>query len=155
MIGDVGSVRDALVQIVLRLRDFVLRDRDGPRAASPTDSLFPGARTTTPATESLFSGSSRSAPAPDSFYSSTLRSAPVADSLYSGGLSVPSTYSSIPPVAPLNYEQRVETGSGMGMLPSSSLYRYGSLQVLSTAINTSSYSFFELFSFLLSSINSI
>ncbi|XXG74736.1 hypothetical protein AAC387_Pa07g3382 [Persea americana] len=104
VIGEVGSVRDALVQIVLRLRDFVLRDRDGPRGASPTDSLFPGARTTTPATDSLFSGSSR-------------------------GLSVPSTFSSIPPVAPLSYEQRVEAGSGMGMLPSSSLYRYGSLQV--------------------------
>ncbi|GFY81490.1 RNA-binding KH domain-containing protein [Actinidia rufa] len=65
VVGEVGNVRDALVQIVLRLRDDVLKDRE----ALPT----------------------------------------------------------IPPVAPLGYEQRVETGSGFGMLSSSGLYGYGSL----------------------------
>lgn len=121
-------MRDALVQIVLRLRDYVLRDRDAPHGAPSTDLFSGGPRIT--ATDSLYSSSSRSAPAADSFYSSTFRSAPVADSLYSGSLSVPSALSGIPPVTPLSYEQRVETGSGMGMLPASSLYRYGSLQVL-------------------------
>ncbi|KAK1375498.1 RNA-binding KH domain-containing protein [Heracleum sosnowskyi] len=45
VVGEVGSVRDALVQIVLRLRDDVLRDREGNR--NPSDgvglgSLYPG-----------------------------------------------------------------------------------------------------------------
>ncbi|PSS04914.1 KH domain-containing protein [Actinidia chinensis var. chinensis] len=88
VVGEVGNVRDALVQIVLRLRDDVLKDREGGRNASTG-----------------------------------------ADTLYSGGagLSMPAALPTIPPVAPLGYEQRVETGSGFGMLSSSGLYGYGSL----------------------------
>lgn len=90
VVGGVGSVRDALVQIVLRLRDDVLKDREGSRNQS--DGV---------------------------------------DSYYSGGtgLSVPSVLRSIPPIAPLGYEQRADTGSGLGMLSSNSLYGYGSLSV--------------------------
>eukprot|EP00262_Sarcandra_glabra_P021900 TRINITY_DN9443_c0_g1_i3.p1 TRINITY_DN9443_c0_g1~~TRINITY_DN9443_c0_g1_i3.p1 ORF type:complete len:622 (-),score=132.41 TRINITY_DN9443_c0_g1_i3:694-2559(-) len=87
VIGEVGSVRDALVQIILRLRDDVLKDRDGGR------------------------------------------SAPVADSVYSSGLSVTPVVPSVPPVAPFGFEQRVDTGGSYGMLSSSSLYGYGSMQV--------------------------
>ncbi|XP_010275880.1 PREDICTED: KH domain-containing protein At4g18375 [Nelumbo nucifera] len=88
VVGEVSSVRDALVQIVLRLRDDVLKDRDGGRNPPP-----------------------------------------VSDSLYSGGsgLSVPSVLPSVPPVAPLGGYDRVESGSSLGMLSSSSLYGYGSL----------------------------
>ncbi|XP_071735843.1 KH domain-containing protein At4g18375-like [Rutidosis leptorrhynchoides] len=44
VIGEVGSVRDALVQIVLRLRDDVLKDRDsGPRTSSRNDPMYVGA----------------------------------------------------------------------------------------------------------------
>ncbi|KAI3719697.1 hypothetical protein L6452_20599 [Arctium lappa] len=43
VIGEVGSVRDALVQIVLRLRDDILKDRDsGRNPSSGTDSLYAG-----------------------------------------------------------------------------------------------------------------
>ncbi|KAJ0668840.1 putative K domain-containing protein [Helianthus annuus] len=43
VIGEVGSVRDALVQIVLRLRDDVLKDRDsGHNPSSGNDSMFAG-----------------------------------------------------------------------------------------------------------------
>lgn len=88
MLGEVSSVRDALIQIVLRLRDDVLKDRDGGR--NPTVG---------------------------------------ADSLFSAGtgLSVPSVLPSGPP--PMGYDQRVESGSGLGMLSSSSLYGYGSFSV--------------------------
>lgn len=90
MVGEVSSVRDALVQIVLRLRDDVLKDRDAARNPSL--------------------GS---------------------DSMYSGGtgLSVPPLLSSVPPVTQLGYDQRADTGSGLGMISSSSLYGYGSLPV--------------------------
>lgn len=90
VVGKVGSVRDALVQIVLRLRDDVLKDRDR--------------------------GHNQSAGA---------------DSYYSGGtgLSSHSVLPSVPPVAPVGYEQRDEAGSGLGMRSSSSLYGYGSLSV--------------------------
>uniref|UniRef100_A0A1D1YRC3 KH domain-containing protein At4g18375 n=1 Tax=Anthurium amnicola TaxID=1678845 RepID=A0A1D1YRC3_9ARAE len=37
--GEVSSVRDALVQIVLRLRDDALKDKDGGRNAPPFDSV--------------------------------------------------------------------------------------------------------------------
>ncbi|KAG7963433.1 hypothetical protein I3843_09G117100 [Carya illinoinensis] len=90
VLGEVGSVRDALVQIVLRLRDDVLKDRDG-------------GRNHTVGADSLFSAGT--------------------------GLSVPSVLSSVPPVAPFGYDQRVESGSGLGMLSSSSLYGYGSLSM--------------------------
>ncbi|KAI7995947.1 hypothetical protein LOK49_LG11G00895 [Camellia lanceoleosa] len=36
---------------------------------------------------------------------------------------------SISPVAPMGYEQRAESGSGLGMLSSGSLYEYGSLSM--------------------------
>ncbi|KAL3522776.1 hypothetical protein ACH5RR_015610 [Cinchona calisaya] len=90
VVGEVSSVRDALIQIVLRLRDDVLKDKE--RVRNP-------------------SGGS--------------------DSIYSGaaGLSVPSVLTNIPSVAPLTYEQRAESGGGVGILPSSSLYGYGSLSM--------------------------
>ncbi|KAK9268242.1 hypothetical protein L1049_010685 [Liquidambar formosana] len=90
VVGEVSSVRDALIQIVLRLRDDVLKDRDGGHNHSAgTDSLYTG----------------------------------------STGLSVPSVLPSVPPVTPLGYDQRPETGSGLGLLSSSSLYGYGSLSM--------------------------
>ncbi|KAI8023102.1 KH domain-containing protein [Camellia lanceoleosa] len=51
--------------------------------------------------------------------------------MYSGGtgFSMPSVLPSVPPVAPMSYEQRAETGSGLGMLSSGSLYGYGSLSM--------------------------
>lgn len=93
MFGKVSSVRDALLQIVLRLRDVALRDREGGHSAP-----------------------SHEPPQPP---------------LYSTGLSLqPSVLPSISPLSPLGYDQRIETGSGLGMLSSSSLYGYGSLQVV-------------------------
>lgn len=83
VVGEVGSMRDALVQIVLRLRDDVLKDRDGGRNPPATN-----------------------------------------DSHYSGASAM-----SIPPVTPVNplsYDQRHETGSGLGLLSSGGLYGYGS-----------------------------
>ncbi|KAJ9153162.1 hypothetical protein P3X46_026633 [Hevea brasiliensis] len=90
VLGEVGSVRDALVQIVLRLRDDVLKEKDGSHNPSVG-----------------------------------------ADSLYSGGsgIPVPSLLPSVPPVAPLAYDQRAESGSGLGLLSSNSLYGYGSLSM--------------------------
>ncbi|GJT51647.1 KH domain-containing protein [Tanacetum coccineum] len=45
VVGEVGSVRDALVQIVLRLRDDVLKDRDvGHNPSSGNDSVYAGDR---------------------------------------------------------------------------------------------------------------
>lgn len=89
--GKVGSVRDALVQIVLRLRDDALKERDvGHNPAVGTDSMYS-------------SGSS---------------------------FSMPSVLPSVSPGAPpMGYDQRAESGSGMGVLSSSSLYGYGSLSV--------------------------
>ncbi|XP_022720264.1 KH domain-containing protein At4g18375-like isoform X2 [Durio zibethinus] len=86
--GEVSSVRDALIQIVLRLRDDVLKEKDSGHNPSVGE-----------------------------------------DSLYSGGvsLSVPSLLSSVPPVASLAFDQRAESGSGLGVLSSSSLYGYGTL----------------------------
>lgn len=96
MVGEVDCVRDALIQIVLRLRDDVLKKRDiehNPPIGA----------------ESLYSGSSV--------------------------LSVPSLLPSVPAVAaPLAYDQRTETGTGLGMLSSSSLYGYGSLSVCLAAV---------------------
>ncbi|KAK8514165.1 hypothetical protein V6N13_063069 [Hibiscus sabdariffa] len=88
LVGEVGSVRDALIQIVLRLRDDVLKEKDSGHNPSIA-----------------------------------------ADSLYSAGasLSLPSLLSSVPPVAPLAFDQRGENGSGFGVLSSSSLYGYDSL----------------------------
>lgn len=90
MVGEVSNVRDALIQIVLRLRDDVLKDREG--------GLTPSV-------------------ASDPIYSS----AP--------GLSVPSVLSSVPSVASVNYQQRAETGTGVGILSSNNIYGYGSLSV--------------------------
>lgn len=90
VVGEVGSVRDALVQIILRLRDDALKDRDGSH------------------------------------------NPPVgADPIYSGGtgISMPPLLPSVPPVGPLGYDQRADSGSGLGMLSSSSLYGYGSLSM--------------------------
>lgn len=77
------------MQIILRLRDDVLRDRDGHNAYVVADSLYPGGP----------------------------------------GFSMPSLLPSVPPVASLGYDQRNETGSGLGLLSSSSLHGYGSLPV--------------------------
>eukprot|EP00258_Populus_trichocarpa_P003696 XP_002305041.1 KH domain-containing protein At4g18375 [Populus trichocarpa] len=86
--GEVGSVRDALVQIVLRLRDDVLKEKDGGLNSSVgTDSVYP----------------------------------------VHAGISIPSILPSVPPVAPMGYDQRAESGSGLGLFSSSSLYGYGSL----------------------------
>ncbi|KAG6777224.1 hypothetical protein POTOM_017041 [Populus tomentosa] len=86
--GEVGSVRDALVQIVLRLRDDVLKEKDGGLNSSVgTDSVYP----------------------------------------VHAGISIPSILPSVPPVAPMGYDQRAESGSGLGLLSSSNLYGYGSL----------------------------
>uniref|UniRef100_A0A1D1XQW8 KH domain-containing protein At4g18375 n=2 Tax=Anthurium amnicola TaxID=1678845 RepID=A0A1D1XQW8_9ARAE len=88
--GEVSCVRDALVQIVLRLRDDALKDRDSGKTAHPVDSL------------------------------------------YSSGHSVPSVLPSVPAVVPpashLGYDQTVEAGTGLGVISSSSLYGFGSLQ---------------------------
>ncbi|KAF9683739.1 hypothetical protein SADUNF_Sadunf04G0045700 [Salix dunnii] len=86
--GEVVSVRDALVQIVLRLRDDVLKEKDGGLNSSvSTDSVYP----------------------------------------VRAGISIPSILPSVPPVAPMGYDQRAESGSGLGLHSSSSLYGYGSL----------------------------
>ncbi|KAJ6367932.1 hypothetical protein OIU78_000496 [Salix suchowensis] len=86
--GEVVSVRDALVQIVLRLRDDVLKEKDGGLNSSvSTDSVYP----------------------------------------VRAGISIPSILPSVPPVAPMGYDQRAESGSGLGLLSSNSLYGYGSL----------------------------
>ncbi|KAJ6766862.1 RNA-BINDING KH DOMAIN-CONTAINING PROTEIN [Salix purpurea] len=86
--GEVVSVRDALVQIVLRLRDDVLKEKDGGLNSSvSTDSVYP----------------------------------------VCAGISIPSILPSVPPVAPMGYDQRAESGSGLGLLSSNSLYGYGSL----------------------------
>ena len=87
--GSVDCVRDALIQIILRLRDDVLRERDtGHNPSIGAESLYPG----------------------------------------SAGLSLPSMMHSVPPVAaPMVYDHRAESGAGLGMLSSSSLYGgYGS-----------------------------
>ncbi|XP_043701272.1 KH domain-containing protein At4g18375 [Telopea speciosissima] len=86
VVGEVSSVRDALVQIVLRLRDDALKDKDSGHNPPP---------------------------ALDSLYSS-------------GNLSMPSALPSVPAIAPFGYDQRVDSGSGLGMLSSNSLYGYGS-----------------------------
>jgi poly(rC)-binding protein 2/3/4 len=92
VVGEVSSVRDALVQIVLRLRDDVLKEKDGGlNSLVGTDSVYP----------------------------------------VGAGLSIPSILPSVPPVAPMGYDQRAESGSGLGLLSSSSLYGYGSLPVCS------------------------
>lgn len=92
-----GNVRDALIQIVLRLRDDVLKEKDGDQ----NPSLGP-------------------------------------ETLYAGGGPGLSLSSMLPPVthtvAPLGYDQRAESGSGLGMVSSSSLYGYGSLSVCMIAV---------------------
>ncbi|MED6120387.1 hypothetical protein PIB30_020401 [Stylosanthes scabra] len=89
VVGRVDCVRDALIQIVLRLRDDVLKERDTGHNPPPIGS--------------------------ESFYSSD---------------SVLPVRSVIPPVpdvpAPLAYDQRTESGTGLNMLSSSSLHGYGS-----------------------------
>ncbi|ESQ39758.1 hypothetical protein EUTSA_v10000793mg [Eutrema salsugineum] len=96
--GEASNVRDALIQIVLRLRDDVLRDREigssrnQPPARSESNSFF------SPATNS------------------------------SAGLALPPSFmSSVPQAASVDFDRRPETGSSMGMLSSTSgLYGYGS-----------------------------
>ena len=89
---EADNVKDALVQIVLMLRDNVLKERDG------TPNPFVG-------TKSLYSDGS--------------------------GLSMSSFLPSVPPVAPLGYAQRADSGSGLGMISFSGLYGYGYLPVCS------------------------
>ncbi|MED6183349.1 hypothetical protein PIB30_037075 [Stylosanthes scabra] len=89
VVGRVDCVRDALIQIVLRLRDDVLKERDTGHNPPPIGS----------------------------------------ESFYSGGSVLP-VRSVIPPVpdvpAPLAYDHRSESGTGLNMLSSSSLHGYGS-----------------------------
>ncbi|XP_072972325.1 KH domain-containing protein At4g18375 [Typha angustifolia] len=92
--GEVGKLRDALAQIVLKLREGVLRDREGSQNV-PKDG------------------------------SQTIHSI---DPLYSSKLSLPAMLPSIPPVAPLSYDQRAEAERGFGIYPGSSLYGHSSLQ---------------------------
>ena len=41
MFGEVGNLRDALVQIIIRLREDALRDRDSSRSnPTPVDSMY-------------------------------------------------------------------------------------------------------------------
>ncbi|GMH21841.1 hypothetical protein Nepgr_023684 [Nepenthes gracilis] len=90
VVGEVGHVRDALVQIVLRLREVALKDKDHGRNPSAG-----------------------------------------ADSVYTagGGLSMPPVLPAVSSVAPPSYEHRSEVGTGLGRLPSGSLYGYGSLSM--------------------------
>lgn len=89
--GAVDCVRDAIIQIILRLRDDVLRERDTGHNPSTGG-------------ESLYSSGA--------------------------GLSLPSVLPSVPSVAaPLVYDQRAESATGLGMLSSSNLYGYGSFSV--------------------------
>ncbi|XP_027338426.1 KH domain-containing protein At4g18375-like [Abrus precatorius] len=89
VVGGVDCVRDALIQIVLRLRDDVLTEKD----IGHNPPIF-------------------------------------SESLYLNG----SIYS-VPPVpvspitAPLAYDQRAESETGLGMFSSSSLYDYGSFSM--------------------------
>ncbi|KAE9591378.1 hypothetical protein Lal_00038578 [Lupinus albus] len=91
LVGGVDCVRDALIQIVLRLRDDVLKERDiGQKNPMGAESLYPGGSV----------------------------------------LSLPSMLPSVPHVsAPLAYDQRTESGSGLGMLSSSSFYGYRSFSM--------------------------
>lgn len=86
MTGESVTVRDALIQIILRLRDDILKDRDGG-------------------------------------HNSSLGAEPLYSS--GAGLSMPP----LPSVASLGYNQRPETGSGVGMVSSGNIYGYGSLSV--------------------------
>ncbi|EPS64599.1 hypothetical protein M569_10179, partial [Genlisea aurea] len=87
--GQLRYVRDALIQIVLRLREDVLKDRDDAQKSSAR-----------------------------------------VEALYSSGPSAPvsSILHNIPTHGSLNYEHRRDTGSGLGLLPSSP-YGYRSLSV--------------------------
>nr|AIZ68203.1 KH domain-containing protein At4g18375-like protein [Albuca bracteata] len=46
--GEVGNVRDALLQIILRLREDALRDRDGSRNNPPVDSVYSNSMSVAP-----------------------------------------------------------------------------------------------------------
>lgn len=87
--GQVSNMRDALIQIVLRLRDDVLKDREDLRNSSTG-----------------------------------------VEALYAGGASLPvsSVLHSVSSGGALSYDQRGDSGSGLGLL-SSSGYGYGSLSV--------------------------
>ncbi|RZS13483.1 hypothetical protein BHM03_00045082 [Ensete ventricosum] len=92
--GEVGKLRDALVQIILRLREDALKDKEGNQNAQKDSS----------------------------------QNVPATDSLHSGSLSVPPVLPTIPPLAPLSYDQRAETERGLGIFPGSNLFGYNSLQ---------------------------
>ncbi|KAG2261883.1 hypothetical protein Bca52824_068962 [Brassica carinata] len=94
--GEASNVRDALIQIVLRLRDDVLRDRETT-----------GSRNQPPPARSERS----------SFFSSSGRSSNAALAL------TPSFMSSVPQVASVDYDRRPETGM---LSSSGGLYGYGS-----------------------------
>ncbi|ONK66051.1 uncharacterized protein A4U43_C06F3660 [Asparagus officinalis] len=86
--GEVGNLRDALLQIILRLRQDVLKDGDGGRSNPPPS-----------------------------------------DSIYSSSLPVPPVLPSVPSLAPLGYDQRVEgERRGLASFTGSSLYGYSALQ---------------------------
>lgn len=89
--GAVDCVRDALIQIILRLRDGALRERDNGHDHSTGG-------------ESLY--------------------------LSGAGISLPPVMPSLPSVAaPMVYDQRAESETGLSMFSASNLYGYGSLSV--------------------------
>ena len=87
--GEASNVRDALIQIVLRLRDDVLRDRETS-----------GFRNQQPPARSEKS----------SFFSSSERSSNAAALALT-----PSFMSSVPQVASVDYDRRPETGMSGGL----------------------------------------
>lgn len=97
--GEVSRVRDALLQIILRLRDDALKDKEGGTVLPPSESL------------------------------------------YTSSLSVPPLLPSVQAVSNIGYDHRSEPGSGLGLLSSSNLYGYSSLQAGESAYGSlSSYS---------------
>uniref|UniRef100_A0A1J3G100 KH domain-containing protein n=1 Tax=Noccaea caerulescens TaxID=107243 RepID=A0A1J3G100_NOCCA len=111
--GEVADVRDALIQIVLRLRDDVLRDRE---TGSSRNQQHPPAR----------SENNNS-----SFFSST-------SGISNTGLALPppSFMSSVPQVASVDFDRRTETGT---MLSSSGgLYGYGSFPASNSSYGSNS-----------------
>ncbi|XP_077220276.1 uncharacterized protein LOC143854282 isoform X2 [Tasmannia lanceolata] len=145
-IGEVGSVKDALVQIILRLREYVLKHRKGGLSAPVTDSAYssglsePSVLPTVPPVVSLCYDQQVEIGSRLGMVSTSNLdgygplqdreggcSSPAANSIYSSGLSEPIGLPTVPPVVSLGYDQQVKTVSGLSLLSSSNLDGYGSL----------------------------